>query len=405
MEYNYNQNNGLNGDMELNERNQYLQNYINPKPYGLELYESDYKYRFEQYKAKAVQKYKGINGESELNVEVTYRITVDNKAVTDDDSVNYKGKNPPVTDTKLDVKIHEILDLYDKNFIQIQFDEKGNMVSDPNPVVGSPNTVVVKNKNAEGFLVDKPIKIAEAWYFKEASKAGDAGKGTKYSIENPNDVALGAKPIYKEDPSGNYVKIDLTLSSISSRGALGKYSEKGNNFEADGYNTVYIRGMENEIIHEGEDLDIYVKYVLDKDALEVGITNENYEETRSSSSANTNTQDKPKGSTTTETESGTSTTIKTTILNRSLKIAERVVSEFKDKFGRGTENIAQVNAYSVWYTDGKPTSLVDMDSNAGNIGIKNDSTGVIPGSAGYSESATSADNVDYYEDMTYKTGI
>lgn len=406
MEYNYNQNNGLNGDMEAADQNSYLQNYIISKPYGLELYESDYKYRFEQYKAAAVQKYKGINGESELNVEVTYRITVDNKAVTDDDTVNYEGKNPPVTDTKLDVKIHEILDLYDKNFVQIQFDDKGNMVADANPAVGSPNTVVVKNKNAEGFLVDKPIKIAEAWYFKEASQAGDAANGTKYSIENPTEVAAGAKPIYKEDPAGNYVKVDLTLSSISSRGALGKYSEKDNNFEADGYNTVYIRGMENEIIHEGEDLDIYVKYVLDKDALEVGITNENYEETKSStSSANSNTEQKENGSTTTEEESGSTTTTKTTVLERSLKIAERTASEFKDKYGRGTENIAQVNAYSVWYTDGKPTSLVDMDSNAGNIGIKNDSTGVIPGSASYAESMTSADNVDYYEDTTYKTGI
>lgn len=406
MEYNYNQNNGLNGDMEAADQNSYLQNYIISKPYGLELYESDYKYRFEQYKAAAVQKYKGINGESELNVEVTYRITVDNKAVTDDDTVNYEGKNPPVTDTKLDVKIHEILDLYDKNFVQIQFDDKGNMVADANPTVGSPNTVVVKNKNAEGFLVDKPIKIAEAWYFKEASQAGDAANGTKYSIENPTEVAAGAKPIYKEDPAGNYVKVDLTLSSISSRGALGKYSEKDNNFEADGYNTVYIRGMENEIIHEGEDLDIYVKYVLDKDALEVGITNENYEETKSStSSENSNTEQKENGSTTTEEESGSTTTTKTTVLERSLKIAERTASEFKDKYGRGTENIAQVNAYSVWYTDGKPTSLVDMDSNAGNIGIKNDSTGVIPGSASYAESMTSADNVDYYEDTTYKTGI
>lgn len=406
MEYNYNQNNGLNGDIEPNQNNQYLQNYIITKPYGLELYESDYKYRFEQYKAAAVQKYKGINGESELNVEVTYRITVDNKSVTDDDSVNAPGKNPPVTDTKLDVKIHEILDLYDKNFVQIQFDKNGNMAADANPVVGSPNTVVVKNKNADGFLVDKPIKIAEAWYFKEASEAGNAANGTKYSVENPNDVALGAKPIYKEDPSGNYVKVDLTLSSISSRGTQGKYSEKDNNFEADGYNTVYIRGMENEIIHEGEDLDIYVKYVLDKDALEVGITNEHYEETKSSSSnSNSNTEQKPNGSTTTEEESGTSTVEKTTILERSLKIAEKTASEFKDRFGRGTENIAQINAYSVWYTDGKPASLVDMDSNAGNIGIKNDSTGVIPGSAGYSESNTSADNVDYYEDTTYKTGI
>lgn len=405
MEYNYNQNNGLNGDIENADKNQYLQNYIISKPYGLELYESDYKYRFEQYKAAAVQKYKGINGESELNVEVTYRLTIDNKAVTDDDTVKYEGKNPPVTDTKLDVKIHEVLDLYDKNFVQIKFDNNGNMVADANPTVGSPNTVVVKNKNAEGFLVDKPIKIAEAWYFKEASQAGGAASGTRYSIENPTEVAAGAKPIYKEDASGNYVKVDLTLSNISSRGS-GKYSEKDNNFEADGYNTVYIRGMENEIIHEGEDLDIYVKYVLDKDALEVGITNEHYEETKSSSSSSSSsTEEKENGSISTGEENGSTTTTKTTILERSLKVAERTASEFKDRFGRGTENIAQVNAYSVWYTDGKPASLVDMDSNAGNIGIKNDSTGVTPGSAGYAESKTSADNVDYYEDMTYKTGI
>ena len=74
-------------------------------------------------------------------------------------------------------------------------------------------------------------------------------------------------------------------------------------------------------------------------------------------------------------------------------------------FGRGTENIAQINAYSVWYTDGEPASLVDKDSNAGNIGIKNTSTNKSPHGSGYSETTTSADDVTYYEDMTYKTGI
>ena len=60
MEYNYNQNNGLNGDMEATDQNPYLQNYIISKPYGLELYESDYKYRFEQYKEHGFGVLKGI---------------------------------------------------------------------------------------------------------------------------------------------------------------------------------------------------------------------------------------------------------------------------------------------------------------------------------------------------------
>lgn len=388
MEYNFNQNNGLNGDMGFAEnysQGAYLQDYIIGKPYGLELYESDYKYRFEQYKAAAVRKYKGLNGESELNVEVTYRITLDNKSVTDDDTVREgRGENQPdVTDTKLDVKVHEVLDLYDANFIKYTEDVAKDFIT-------------VKTKDAEGFLVDKKINIAEAWYFKPA---GSGATGTRYSVDT---AAGGAKPIFKEDPNGNYVKVDLTLSNTSSRGPKGKFSEKANDFTADGYNTVYITGMGDEIIHEGENLDIYVKYVIDKEALEVGITNENYEETVSTSeSTNTNKS----GSTSiTETE-GTTTKVTSKVLERSLKIAERTTSAYKEKYGRGTENIAQVNAYSVWYTDGKPASLVDMDSNPGNIGVKNDSTGVIPGEAGYSESLTSADNVEYYEDTTYKTGI
>lgn len=389
MEYNFNQNNGLNGDMGFAEnysQGAYLQDYIIGKPYGLELYESDYKYRFEQYKANAVRKYKGLNGESELNVEVTYRITLDNKSVTDDDTVREGRKEgqPDVTDTKLDVKVHEVLDLYDENFIKYTEDVAKDVIT-------------VKTKDADGFLVDKKIKIAEAWYYKQGAP------GEKYSIDT---AAGGAKPIFKADPNGDYGKVELTLSNTSSRGPKGKFSEKANDFTADGYNTVYITGMGDEIIHEGENLDIYVKYVIDKEALEVGITNENYEETVSSSlSTETNKEEKPSGSTTITEENGTTTKVTSKVLERSLKIAERTTTAYKELYGRGTENIAQVNAYSVWYTDGKPASLVDMDSNPGNIGIRNDSTGVMPGEAGYAESLTSADNVEFYEDTTYKTGI
>ena len=361
MEYDFNQNKGLNGDMGYGDtysQNGYLQDFIIGKPYGLELYESDYKYRFEQYKAAAVKKYKGLNGESELNVEVTFRITIDNKSVTDDDTVKAnRGNKPGVTDTKLDVKVHEILDLYDQNFIKYAED-------------AAKDVITLKTKDADGFLVDKKINIAEAWYYK-----GDT-------------------------------KVDLKLSNTSSRGPKGKFSEKANDFTADGYNTVYITGMGDEIIHEGDKLDIYVKYVIDKDKLEVGITNESYNETVSSStSSSTTTENMGSGTIETTETTGTTTKVTSKLLERSLKIAERATTGYKEIYGRGTENIAQVNAYSVWYTDGKPAALVDMDSNPGNIGIKNDSTGVVPGEAGYSESLTSADNVEYYEDTTYKTGI
>ena len=58
------------------------------------------------------------------------------------------------------------------------------------------------------------------------------------------------------------------------------------------------------------------------------------------------------------------------------------------------ENIAQVNAYSVWYQkDGKPASIVDCDSNVGNVGTNN------------SGATVSVDNVNFYEDTVYKTGI
>lgn len=69
----------------------------------------------------------------------------------------------------------------------------------------------------------------------------------------------------------------------------------------------------------------------------------------------------------------------------------------KKQYGLETENIAQVNMYSVWYDKEakKPTSLVDRDSNAGNVGMKDPRNKV----------TDSADNKKIYEDTIYKTGI
>lgn len=404
MEYSFNQNNGINGEMVQSDTNKYLNNYIVRQPYGFEIYESDYKYRIEQYLSQAVQDYKGANGEDELNVEVTFRMTIDNKAVTDDDDI------PGATDTQLDVKVHEILDLYDEDFMEVQFNSDGTMK------VGDENEVDIKVKDENGYLTDGTLVIGEAWYFKEVDdlSAADKDTGERYAITNIKDQdadgdvdmadadIAGIKPIYAKVDDGKFAKVELTILGKSTRNTAGAFSEKDNTFKADGYNTLYITGMGNEIIHEGEYLDIYVKYVLDKDELEITITDETvYTETEKTKIVETYTD----GTVTKNTALSSVTTEKTAKLTKSLKIAENITTPFKQQYGRGTEGIAQVNAYSVWYTDETPASLVDKNSNAGNIGIKNETTDVSAKLSTYKETTTSADDIDFYEDTTYKTGV
>ena len=360
MEYDYN----------LGDTPGYLKDYIVKKPYGFEIYESDYKYRVQQYIAHEVEKYKGMHGEDELNVEVTFRINLQNVATTDDDSIAKKG------DKKLNVRVNEVLDLYDENFMKY-----------------ANNTITVKTKNASGLLENKTLNVVEAWMFMTRAQAGSRELlegGQRYSTRPSNG---GSKLIYIPDDSGNYVKVKLEVSNNS------LYSAKNNDFTADGYNTLYIRGMENQVIPEGGNLDIYVKYVVDKAKLEVEIDKKTYEETSSIKTSTNKVNDNI-----TEVITVIEGTTKAAI-ERSLKIAEKITTAFKKANGRGTENIAQINAYSVWYTDGRPASLVDKDSNAGNIGIKNTSKDKSPHGTGYSETRTSADDIAFFEDMTYKTGI
>ena len=293
MTYAYNQNMGINGQMK---NGSHQGNYEIANPYGLTLYESDYKYRHTDYENRKVEEYKGK--ESELNVEITYRIRVNNIANAADlrEYVTENGKTKlKEIDVKLNSRIHEITDLYDMNFMKYN--------DNPN------ETINVKEKDDNNQLKNKAIKIAEAWCY---DKNGD--------------------------------KVELKLSNKS------KYSSKANNFTSDGYNTMYITGMDNVLIEESNSLDIYVKYVVDKN-----------DESIDGQPAN------------------------------ALKIAENIVGKANSK---GQENIAQINAYSIWYEDGKPTSMVDKDSNVGNIGEKNSN-----------KEMTSADDSEYYEDTVYKTGI
>ena len=185
------------------------------------------------------------------------------------------------------------------------------------------------------------------------------------------------------------------------------------------------------------DLDIYVKYVLDKEAIEMENTNEDYEETKNtettSSSSSTTT-----GNTLVTTVENTikETSEKKVKIDRSLKIAERILGVVSNKntevdgtapnvvarkdSGRGLEGIAEVNAYSVWYADGSEAALVDMDSNAGNIGNQNSNlidklkdekdtsarkTILDTSKNEKASNYVSGDEYTYYEDMTYKTGI
>lgn len=402
MEYFFNQNNTLNGDTVANAEGLYLNDFIIKTPYGLDLYESDYKMRVDQYASDAVKAYKGLNGESELNTEITYRITVANKAINDDESIKVSN----TTDTKLKVKVSEILDLYDTNFIKYNSDA---------------DVVNVKTKDPNGYLIDNTIKVAEAWYFIPDS-AGDyiVADGvftSKYADEKGNQIK---KPVFVKADSTDvqnatrYKKVNLTLKNTSSLGAGGNSEkENENNFLSDGYYTLYITGMENLTIAEGENFDIYVKYVLDKsDDVKTEITTDDYEDTINDTATTTdgaivNIEGTTRGSSTT--------------LKRTLKILDKIAKNADT--ARGLEGIAQVNLYSVWYEDGKPASLVDMDANAGNIGNvdsnlqtklqgKTDNTErlkILENSKLEKKDKANHASADawnpYYEDMTYKTGI
>lgn len=185
-----------------NTNSEYTNDYVIKKAYGIDFYESDYKYRYEQYKNEKVQNYKGK--ESELNVEVTFKIAITNENIRENEPYR-ENKDVPV-----DVTIDELADYYDTNFMKYTGEEN--------------NTIKVKTKDGD-YLKDKDIKIAEAWY-----------KSSEDSTESRQ----------------------LTLSNTSN------YNNE-RNFTADGYNTLYIRGFDDIKIKEGETGYVFVKYVLDKE--------------------------------------------------------------------------------------------------------------------------------------------
>lgn len=393
MEYNFNTNFRINGDV-LDENA--VNNYKFDNPYGIEIYESDYKFRNEQYSSiKAVQKY--LDEQAELNVEVTYRIRVDNNKTHKDGDLKdpgslgngYDNKNFNDTDkTNLYVKVDEILDLYDENFIEYT----------PEMEAGATDYILARELDPyTGRFAekDKEIKIAEAWYYKPSANG-------KYVLDDATKIYVDTtkENIAVANGAQRYDRVDLKVSNNAIKGSTNEYINSKKYDSYDGYHKLYISGMGEEKIDEGSHLDIFVKYVLEKDSEEISMTNESWEETATevSSELYSGASYDPKtgkvswnwSSSSTE----TTTTNKVTNMIRSLVIKEHTTTPEKAAYGLATENIAQVNLYSVWYAESdKPASLVDKDSNVGNVGINNN------------KQVDSADNKKIYEDTIYKTGI
>ncbi len=389
MEYNFNKNFIINGET-LSESK--VNNYMLDKPYGIELYESDYKYRKDQYASiKAVEDYLGET--SELNVEVTYRIRVDNNKTADDADMNAGGLN---INTPLFVKVDELVDLYDENFIEYTEEMENGAKEDFIKVREiDENTGRFKKE-------DKKIKVAEAWYYAPDNSGN-------YVLDETTGLYVDTSEGTVTNAGQKYKLVPLVISNNSKKTSLNEYvGAKG--YAEDGYHKLYIRPRNEQeavVIEEGGHYDFFVKYVLEKNfEEETTITNENFEETKTSETTSTSgtevstgdngsiTVDWYKSSQTTTTISNNS---KVTI-DRSLILKDhRADNPMKQKYGLDTENIAQVNMYSVWYDKEakKPTSIVDRDSNAGNIGMSDT----------INKKVDSADNRAIYEDTIYKTGI
>ena len=205
-----------------------------PKSYEFEFYKSDYYYRYTDYiEDKVIQDYKTEN--SELNVELTYRIRVTNNNVENRENIY--------------TIIRELVDNYTTDYKK------------------SEGQTTIKLKDVNGLFVDKTFDNVEAWYYKENNER--------------QKVNVAKNGIY-----GN-----INSTNINPR-----------------YNRVYLTGLDEVKLNEGESLDIFIKYVLDKD----------------------NSED------------------------RKLKTG-------------GKDTVVELNAYSTYNESNAPAGYVDMNSNPGNL--------------------------------------
>ena len=144
-----------------------------PLNYQFRWYASDYYYKHNKYQNKKVVEYKE---NTELNTEITYKMTVTNK--------NLNDKN------KVYAKIREIVDYYSTDFVQ--YDPTNNK-----------KTIKVLDSNGE-YLKDAEIEYVKSWYeFKDSS-----GKEVEGNVVISNDSEYSEHAnVYSDN---KYSKLYLT---------------------------------------------------------------------------------------------------------------------------------------------------------------------------------------------------
>lgn len=315
MTYDYNKNDAdSTKDNYSNTPNAYkLGNELRGK-YQLDFYTSDYYYRIDSYytsgddkenntegdkiaEYKQTNQFDGSNIEknltnknsSELDAQVTYRVRIANKDIKQDEpNVTATGISKD-KDIPIRTQINELTIYYSKNFIKADNEKE----------------VAVKEKDKNGILEDSSHKVSSVKLL---------------------------------DSKGTELETKLEINQTSA------YENARNDYDERNYNVMYLTGMEDIWLAEGENIYVEITLTIDKDD------------------------------------------------NRCLKITE-------DE-DMGLEMIAEISAYTTKYDDSyyhkafanKVAGLVDRDSNPGNLGVN-----AIP--------AGDCEDYKQYEDDTYKVGI
>lgn len=282
-------------------------------PYQFKYYTEDLSYRVDQYNIETVREYK--TKDSELNSEIKFRIIVTNNSITNDEP------HKSVKDIPVYAGINEVIEYFDEKFADIQYNDDGTV-----------KTINVKTKDEDGYLVDTPYKIADAYF---VLPNGTTIPATISGYNTSNEVkVISSTSKYNQDPESAQIK---------------------DNVEKAGYHTIYIRPnvdtVSKVILAEGENVDIIVKFTVDKPNRD-----------------SNNTAD------------------------RALKLGLKTA-------------VAEVGAYSTYYknADGSyyAAGLVDKDSNPGNFGQTYNGVKL-------DKDKNNKANDPYlalYEDDTYKSGI
>ena len=208
------------------------------KPYKLKLDSADYNYRYDEYyDDDDLKEYKGI--ENELEVKVNYRITLRNKAITNDEP----GMANP--DIPIETAINEVAIYYDANFVK-----------DAN------TQTTVKQKNAETGIFENLVRDSIIVSYNGQNIKSKISSTSKYGNNIPSDLAeKGYNALYLTDLGNVYIQEgeskDIDISFFVDKDtarALKIVDNKENNMglelisEITAYSTSYSGSYERKIL-------------------------------------------------------------------------------------------------------------------------------------------------------------